>query len=223
VRNDSQNQDHNDISRLLGSLKQIDPPGDFDVRVRAKIAQGRPSARRGWFSATASATAGTAFLLVAGYFGYQSVYGPSGNQPQVSATQQSLLPIPRPQAVAEQPAQPVAEPEPDAQPAPREVASKPRSPEVRKTAAQTARQLPKPVKAEDGGGSVDMASSIPKQFSAIGGEADHSGPDWKVSGVKQNSAAERAGVKAGDVVIKMTDKFVRVRREGKVVDLPLKP
>ncbi|HQX54519.1 MAG TPA: hypothetical protein PLP07_01230 [Pyrinomonadaceae bacterium] len=35
--------DEKRVSDLLGTLKQVEAPGDFDVRVRARIAQGRPS------------------------------------------------------------------------------------------------------------------------------------------------------------------------------------
>lgn len=82
----------------------------------------------------------------------------------------------------------------------------------------------KPERKQDGGGSVDMSSTISKPLSAIGAETTQSGKAWTVGEVKQNSVADRSGVKSGDVVIKIVPgKFVRVRRDGKIVEIPLKP
>jgi len=41
--------------------------------------------------------------------------------------------------------------------------------------------------------------------------------------VKQNSRAERSGLKAGDVIEAVKGNTVRVRRGGKVVSVKLKP
>lgn len=67
------------VATMLGSLKRVDAPGDFDFRVRARIAQGRPAEKRTWFPAFVRVAAPAMMLAaVGGYFGYNALYS-SGN------------------------------------------------------------------------------------------------------------------------------------------------
>jgi S1-C subfamily serine protease len=74
-------------------------------------------------------------------------------------------------------------------------------------------------------------------LSSMGVDANYAGLSWTVGGVRQNSPAERSGLKAGDVIeavnerplaektafeSKFSGKTVRVRRDGKVIRIQLK-
>ncbi len=63
-----------EIHRLLGTLKRVEPPKDFDLRVRARIAKGRPAEeRRSWLpvSVRYAAPLFLVVLTVTGFFGYR--------------------------------------------------------------------------------------------------------------------------------------------------------
>ena len=66
------------VSQLLGSLKRVEAPGDFDFRVKARIAAGRPVDRnKSWLPAVARfAVPLGLLLLIGGFFGYNALYSP---------------------------------------------------------------------------------------------------------------------------------------------------
>lgn len=77
-----------EVGELLGTLKRVDAPGDFDVRVRARIAKGRPAAGRSWPLVLARIGAPAAVLIaLGGYFGW-SVLNQPVNVPAVADVQQ---------------------------------------------------------------------------------------------------------------------------------------
>ena len=63
---------------------------------------------------------------------------------------------------------------------------------------------------------LDIAVGISEPLS--GAETD----SGTVREVKQNSAAERSGLKPGDVIVGRSGDTLRVRRNGKIIEIKLK-
>ncbi|MEQ1644505.1 MAG: hypothetical protein ABL959_13740 [Pyrinomonadaceae bacterium] len=104
------------VAAMLGSLKRVDAPADFDFRVRARIAQGRPAgARTSWFPTFARVAAPAVMLAaVGGYFGYSALY--QSDEVYVAEVVESGSTInSRPASSSEnvQPSEPVAKNTPD--------------------------------------------------------------------------------------------------------------
>ena len=77
MRNEDQ-EINEQVSKLLGGLKRIEAPGDFDFRVKARIAAGRPVDRNvsllpNWVR---FAVPLGLLLLIGGYFGFKAIYSP---------------------------------------------------------------------------------------------------------------------------------------------------
>src|SRR5258706_1687753 len=64
------------VSKLLGALKRIETPNDFDFRVKARIADGKPVERSAsWLPASIRYTLPLVLLLlVGGYFAFNALY-----------------------------------------------------------------------------------------------------------------------------------------------------
>ncbi len=212
------------VAALLGSLKRVDAPADFDFRVRARIAQGRPAdARASWFPRFARVAAPAMVLAAAGgYFGYNALYDTGPINVPVVADSTSITPapivVPNSEVVIPAPA-PTTEIA-TAKPPVNSVETVAGIP--KKDPATTAAK--KPVTA--GGGSVDFAVretntispssgnvvstgnsspvaptstlSIREVFSAMGIRASFSGTGWRVSSASGRAAA--AGLKTGDII-----------------------
>ncbi|HVF47937.1 MAG TPA: hypothetical protein VNA17_10260 [Pyrinomonadaceae bacterium] len=165
------NVDHNfeeKISGLLSTLKRVEAPGDFDFKVRARIAQGRPAAARAfWLPASVKVAVPLGLVLsVGGYFGFNALYS-------VETSMGSAI------AVA-----PVAEPQPTRFVPLKEdehgVPPAPPSAEVAQVNAMQTREARKPVTAavrkistirrapESEGGSVDSAARESKSIFPVG-------------------------------------------------------
>ena len=166
------NVDHNfeeKISGLLSTLKRVEAPGDFDFKVRARIAQGRPSAARAfWLPASVKAAVPLGLVLsVGGYFGFNALYSTESIGPAIAiAPVEQLQPLPF-VPVTEGP---VAAPaSPIAQSAEVAEVNPPRTSDIRKpvTAAikriSTVRRAP-----ESEGGSVDSAARETKSIFPVG-------------------------------------------------------
>ncbi len=80
--------DESRIISLIGSLNRVEPPSDFDVRTKARIAAGRPTRHFSWFPASIRVAAPLALTLaVGGYFGLNYYYSVSDESvPAVAAT-----------------------------------------------------------------------------------------------------------------------------------------
>ena len=215
------------ISRLLNEMKRVDAPNDFDFRVKARIAAGRPVARPafGWPALARFAVPLILLVLVGAYFGFNAFYAdryvdvpavaktaPNITAPSSSSASNGGIVTPSNETVGD-----------------RAALKKPN--EINNTIGDT------PVKKTPNanlpanrptGGSVDMASLPPRSFSqrglnqnvklptnANGSEHDAQIPAKDVlsligvksafssSGLKVASAdgiAGRSGVKAGDVI-----------------------
>lgn len=207
------------VGKLLGTLPRVEAPGDFDFRVKARIAQGRPSSSGSWLPASLKVAVPLVLLLVVGFVGF-SVLNSSGeaNVPVVAE-------------VTENRVEPLAQPFTDGQP---DVVAIETSDPVdvqppgdnrlieRTNSSVRAGSAPKP-KDEDGGGSFDAALSesrpiLPQGFEPGGtitpntmqvpvrqvlsglGITARFASGWQVSSVSPGSIAARAGVKAGDVI-----------------------
>ena len=237
------------ISALLGSLKRVQAPGNFDLGVRGRIAAGRPVEKRAF---RISVLAGYAIplaltLLIGGYFGFNSYYSPGDiNVPAIAETSPSIIApqLPPVNAIA---------------------ATSQNSPHVAETAAKKSdsavhifeRSIKKGPASRDknvGGGSLDQASRIGPRIiqrvtdhtaqvpvkdalSLMGIRGVYVESGWRVESAGPNSVAERSGIKSGDVIEAINDqamtektsfkgkfsgKSVRVRRDGKSVDIILK-
>ncbi|MGE3467103.1 MAG: hypothetical protein AB7J13_09230 [Pyrinomonadaceae bacterium] len=209
------------IAAMLGALERVEAPGDFDLRVRARIARGRPTeGRASWIPTLARIGAPAALLLfVAAYFGYSSLYrNIQVNVPDVAGVENVVPKAPLPDPTVAEVV--VSAPE---EPAPRSAAEKPevRSPEV----ASVAKKPKKSVNsnADSGGGSFDSALGVanapitPKKVAPpsnmgvppgelsvkevlgrIGVSGASTGSGWRVESV--SGRASRAGVEVGDVI-----------------------
>ena len=85
MANKNNNFENDDVSRLLDSLRRADAPGDFDFRVRARVAAGRPASRSTLLATTARVTAALLVILVVGYAGFRSFRSPAIDQAVVPA------------------------------------------------------------------------------------------------------------------------------------------
>ncbi len=204
------------VSKLLGSLKRVQAPGDFDFRVKSRIASGRPVDRNAsWLPNLVRLALPLGLLvMIGGYFGYNALYSAGNIAVAPVAVVQDVVPIPE-----------IKSTEPAIQPAneivAKQVESKPVDADNKSTLRPNEKRIVSsvPSNRKPGGGSVDIASGIsnplrPKGFetnrkilpatvsarevlSFVGVEVDSS---WKVGSVLPNSMAERSGLKTGDVI-----------------------
>jgi PDZ domain len=241
---EEQNIENDPVSVMLTGMKRVEPPGDFDFRVKARIASGRyPERKASWFPASIRIAAPAGLLLLAGgYFGFHSLY-PANSAISSSA---SVIPVvetapigtaaPANQTVALSQNEVVAN----------RTGTKPLDDTKINTAA-TVKKNPSSGSSAlpPGGGSYEEARRTPRQvdtdpiepnhklrpphlaakdiISQIGANANYSSSIWTVGSVKQNSRAERSGLKAGDVIEAINGKSARIRRDGKAVQIDLKP
>jgi hypothetical protein len=211
------------VAGLVGSLPRVEAPGDFDTRVRARIAAGRP-ATRSWTPAFAGVAVSMALLLaLGGYLGYSALY--QGETPSSVAETPKSEPAPIADADAGTviPANDLVAVAPQPQTGDENAnrnSSKPPSSSGRTTD-------------RTGGGSFDQATRETKQilplglspdtqnvnsplgdarvsttdvFNILGIRAGYTPEGWMVESVTPNNMADRSGVKAGDVVEALNDK-----------------
>ena len=244
------------VSNLLGSLTRVEAPGDFDFHVRSRIAKGRPVDRKavllpGWVR---FAVPLVLLLFVGGYFGFRAIYSP------ITLTDQPIAAVPATNIQPDvQTSTQVTEPLTNT------MLAVQRDEKLPEANAKTKVASPDKLVARTGssnknfgGGSFDATRLISKpkvlkklkdlenpgsipakdMLMQLGVEAAYSNSSWKVGGVKQNSMAERSGLKAGDVIEAINEqdltektsfgspfngKSIRVRRDGKSVQIELKP
>ena len=236
-------QNNEPVSRLLGELKHVEAPSDFNFGVRARIAAGRPAEKVGFRIPVWLAYGSPLVLLLAvgGYFGLNSFYSISdASVPVVTVNEKpdAAQPIPAP-SVEVAVATPITKHDEPL------VAKKVNIPNdvvlpVKKPAVNDK---------NTGGGSIDLASregrrihrvpQIPAKtvLDLIGAKGGFDEDGWRVQSTTPNSLAERSQIKTGDVIESVngqavTDKTsfrsttslktVRVRRDGKTVDIVIK-
>ena len=233
------------VSRLVGELKHVDAPANFERRVMSRIADGAP-AKRSFFGmpTLAYAAALVSVLIVAGLYVLNS-YRPGPVIVDVDHAAPALTSE-----------QPLAGPPAADQPTSNETAvasSSPTQENARPANSRRASVTPANPETTPGGGSdvysvrspkivkpegMDPNATIPvrEMLSMIGVNADYAG-SWKVTQVIANSSAARSGVQVGDIVVAMGEHDIsnktdfpgsgsigslRVKRGGKLVDIKLK-
>jgi hypothetical protein len=218
------------VSQMLSSLGTVEPPPDFNIRVRSRIAAGRPSI--GLFSGFRFAMAGATMAAVAVTAGYIGITQFS-NSPDtaadnmVAAVEQPQTPaaVPQPVAVPSELPEPAVVPMPLARS--EQVArtfSVPALPAVRNASNVRNTSVIRPTPEDLGGGSFDEAvreatvirpemtpavtqismDVILRQLGVSGGYAD--------GGFRVTSAAglaARASVEPGDVILSVNGLPVR--------------
>ena len=237
-------QDHEPVSRLLGELKHVEAPSDFDFRVRARIAAGRPVEKSGlripvWLAYGAPLAL---VLAVGGYIGINSFYSVNDASLPVVAVNENpntAPPIPAPSVE-------VAVAPPNTKQDAQFVA---RQPDVVSNNAVVAVKKPVVKDTSTGGGSIDLASREGRRFhraaqipaktvlDLIGARGGFEADGWRVRSTEPNSLAERSQIVAGDVIEAVNGQAVsekttlrsntplrtlRIRRDGKSVDLVIK-
>lgn len=234
------------IGKLLTSLPRVDAPGDFDFRVRARIAAGRPARGRvSWLPASVRIAIPLVLVLAVGYVAFNAYYlsgGIDGPVVVVSETQ-NFAPVSGPPAndgtvlpTNVQPADLIAVKPPemvnqDAGPwktvSPDSKVDRPRGGSyvgaIRPSRNLTppgmdnnANLLQAPKPAVQPSDREVLASAGIQAVSAAGG--------WKVQSVTAGGSAERSGVMAGDFIRSILEgRTLTIRRDGKPMRIDLKP
>jgi membrane-associated protease RseP (regulator of RpoE activity) len=245
------------ISQLISAMPRVEAPGDFGFRVKARIAEARPVNNRPvWLPTALKAAAPLGLALaVGGYFAVTSLYVTEN-----PATQAAVETV-RPGLVQAVPAAPAQEPisPPVIASAPdetkivpvahnREVAvtAHAKRPLTRKRTtdnndsgsyveAATGAQKPSPV-VEDPAVKPENIKGTPagEVLTKIGVNALFGEGGWKADSISPNTAAAKAGVKAGDIIESVDDqdltdlgsvakpakgKKLKVKRDGKTIEI----
>lgn len=83
-------KDEAKVSQVIASLPIVQPPGDFDVRVRSRIAAGKPADRRSWlWPVLAGATPVVLLMAIGLYFVLRTDTKISPNVASMPATEQT--------------------------------------------------------------------------------------------------------------------------------------
>ncbi|MGI8812193.1 MAG: PDZ domain-containing protein [Pyrinomonadaceae bacterium] len=153
-------RDDRQVADLLGTLPRVEAPKDFDFRLKARMAQGRPSAAAAPFSLPVwlKFAAPTALLFIVGVFYFALPIrdaGPKGNE--ITAQAASPMPVvavtptiaPAPEIASVQP--PISAPVTPSHLRPERIAV------AQRTSMQKAMPARPAADANDGGGSIDRA------------------------------------------------------------------
>lgn len=227
--------DDDAVGKLLGSLDRVDVPSDFDFRVKARIAVGKPTDKTAqWLPAPIRYAVPLILLLfIGGYFAFNSFHSVrTGDVPAIPVVQMTndvlAADAAPPETIVPTSDQTIA------------VAGDERLPDSR---TKPLIKLPekriasrRPTADTSGGGSYVEASNkgrqiLPRGFdlnakaplnpkglarnvqipakeilTLIGVNAEFAGSEWKAGSVVPNSIAEHAGVQSGDVIDAVNDK-----------------
>lgn len=216
------NEDHNlleeKVGKLLGTLKRVAAPGDFDFRVRALIAKGKPAVSGSWLPASVRFAVPLALaLLVGGYFALNSLYSSDGSVVAEIAQPVSSFTETRPPAV-ETSSRGDGIPLTEAREPDDLIVAKAPSTDEKVPVITPEKRLAAPVvkREQPGGGSFDEASRMSRTILTrgprdvrmparnvlmfIGVAARFTGGVWRVESVTPNNVGGRSGVMAGDVI-----------------------
>jgi hypothetical protein len=205
--------DDEKIRRMLGDLNRVDAPKDFDFRLKARIAASSAADfRPRSFPALRIAAPLALALAVLAFFLLSGIYSVDNNSvPQIAGGD-----VPMPNVNKDKPGEFVAgnlQPEGPEQNS--DEANKPKNLELAANIDKPKKDAPQAE--NNGGGSRDTTVTEPnvvlpggfgsknsiavkEVLEMLGIEASLSGKKWKVKAIRQNSTAERAGVKNGDIV-----------------------
>lgn len=214
--------DEQKISEMLGGLKRVEAPGDFEFHLKARIAKSKPAdhRRNSLIPILKYAMPLALFLVVGAGIVITNSYN-SWQEPTVQIPE-SVEPGTSFAQVAE-----TEDPSPASTPGEQNVAetkSQPEAPTVASNPSRTEKpgRNERPVRAvaptRSGGGSLDITGGnsrpesvcppgircsdidIEEAFERLGIEAVLTGDIWQVKAVKADGAAGIMGVKAGDKV-----------------------
>ncbi len=248
------------ISQLLSAMPRVEAPGDFGFRVKARIAEGRPvNSQPLWLPTAIKAAVPLGLVLaIGGYVGVTSFYV-TDNNPSEQAVGERVRPV----IVQQVPAAPAPESmvPPTVVATVSNDKAVPTSPnrEIAAKPASVKRSSPKKhvTNDRDSGSYVISATDAKKPSSAgddpiadkpeeikgtpagevltkIGVNALFGEGGWKADSVSPNTAAAKAGVKAGDIIESVDDqdltdrasvgkpakgKKLKVKRDGKSVEI----
>lgn len=208
------------VSDLLGGLKRVDAPKNFEFRLKSRIANTTPEDMRprrlipvlGYAAPLVLVLLVGTYLVVTGVYTVDTNSVADVEQPQpVANITETVLPNPAPFAEKEKPV-----PDNELQAASRDqimVADTERTAEAPKAPKKTSRSSDQP------GGSFDTGLASPKVIlpkslnpnasarvsireilSTIGIQAAFDGDSIKINSVVENNMAGRSGVEAGDVL-----------------------
>lgn len=222
--------DEKAVCDLIATLKQIDAPGDFNFRVRARIADGKPAATYiGWFPASTRVAVPLALVLMAGgYFGLSSYYQPDESLVSSVAVPQNPDTLPPIEPVASGPVvatdistvssavraddartESLVRPSGNVGPTrvfPRTPARSAGSGSYDEAAREVRKIYPRgfnpsPQTPANGLGSgTELTMSAKDLLTVIGIAAAFDGTGWKASSVGNGSLAGRSGIRAGDLI-----------------------
>ena len=212
------------VSRLIAGLRHVEAPANFERRVMAEIAKGRP--RRGSiFALPAIAYAVPALLvvLIATFFVFKASrptpaqpepLATANNAPQIQTPPVNSVQTPEPQSLAQGDKEPDRLSSPDSQ---RKTVQQNRTANTNRGGgsydeALPNKKLPLPEgidpnsRSSANRGEVMIATQIAVRevLTVIGIDADKN-DGWKVKAVSPNSVAERVGIKPGDVILALGD------------------
>lgn len=220
------------VSRLLGGLKRIEAPNDFDFRLRARIAEGKPEGKTApWLPAAVRyAVPLVLLLLVGGYFAFNYYSNKNVGVPAVvEIGPVASTPIPAPPS-NETVVLPANNTDQRAEVKPFSTGTKAINTEPKK-----ANSAPAPKAEGPGGGSIDQAgnavnSIYPRGFDPTPKKSPDTKPfdrdpeipvsdiltligikpiftrsGWRAEAIAAHSMAESSGIKAGDVIEAIND------------------
>jgi len=229
-------QDADDVSRLLGALKQTEAPRNFERAVMARLTGGAPRLRRIFGMSPGLAYALPLVLIaVVGIAIFMTTRRAATSQPDVAGTSQFsasqspaapvAVPAVEPSIVAESPQNehkvlsPVEPPSPTNSPKRRHAAtssggSKDEALGQERPITSIPNAPNAPVSANRDEVISNTSVPVRDMLSQLGIKAEYTG-GWLVHRVAANSPAERSGVKPGDVVIALGDTTLNADSEFK--------
>lgn len=217
------------VVRLLNTLERVEPPNDFDMRVRARIAAGRPADRQvSWLPPSLRyAVPLVLLLLVGGYFAISNYYSSKNvDVPPVAESRPPIVTLPDDKTAITVPEAPSPETLAVKQP---DQSNKDLGPPSRKTGSSFDSSDDRPKSGSALGLKVDVpirprglegnttvltnsngivrSTSISARdlFDILGIKGTFDMTGWKVDAVGANTTAERSGVKTGDVIEAVND------------------
>jgi len=210
--------DEQKISEMLGNLKIVPAPKDFDHRLKARIANASPPGYRpfAFFPVLKYAMPLGLFLLIGGALIWSGGLNINNNSvPSVAETNGPFVPAavagprPEPTSTREIEAQAAETGIDSSSPAKNENAlvTKPKTPgrKVEKTSAtdissvdKALKQAPKTIVPK--GSETRRLSTAREVLSTIGIGAEFEAKGWKVGSVAKDSPANRSGIRTGDVI-----------------------
>jgi hypothetical protein len=218
------------ISKMLGGLKRVDAPGDFNFRVTGRIAAGQPSKKAAWWANPARLAVPLVLLfLVGGYFGFNAIYSTdkigvspvaeiqptnfTPDQPVAPRDDSVVIPQneiavvgtdPKPPGAAEKPV--IVLPRKDVRPDNPGGGSRVEAlSESRKIYPKGVNPDPVGIKALGTGSQLKVKDLL----EIIGVKAVFSRSGWRVDAVTENNIAARSGVKTGDVIEAINDQRLK--------------